>query len=70
MIEQPQHIIEVNHSMSKEQQELTQKFFEGMLDMDDITIYSTKEYSSVSIYADTICDEINKLNAQNLEQEY
>ena len=54
--------------MSKEQQELTHKFFEGMLDIDDITIYSSQEYPQVSIYADTICDEINKLNAQDLEQ--
>ena len=66
MINQPQHIIEVNHSMSKEQQELTQKFFEGMLDIDDITIYSAKEYPSVSIYADTIYDEINKLYIQDI----
>jgi len=69
MINQPQHIIEINHPMSKEQQELTKKFFEGMLDIDDITIYSSQEYPSVSIYADTICDEINKLNAQDLEQD-
>jgi len=69
MIDQPCHIIEVNYSMSKEQQKLTQKFFEGMLDIDDITIYSSQEYPQVSIYADTICDEINKLNAQDLEQD-
>ena len=60
------YIIEVNESMTMEQQKLLEKFFEGMLDINDITIYKANEYSKNSIFADTIYNEIN----QEIAKEY
>ena len=65
-MKEPKVIIELETQLSVEEKVLVEKFFNCMIDVGDFEIYDAKGYAHQSEFADDICNDINKMNYEDM----